>query len=119
MSEKGEQKNTDNILVLIQCLKEDIQAKQRDYEKKKLMFESAKKELKDLQCKVKDLFAVSFKIEFPQEIDTECKICMHATCNVAFTTCGHIACEACCGTLNNQCHLCRKPIEGFIKLYYN
>lgn len=46
-----------------------------------------------------------------------CKVCYDKDIGVAFVPCGHTACLECTPALLNECYMCRKPIEDFIRLY--
>lgn len=45
-----------------------------------------------------------------------CKVCLDKDVQVVFVPCGHTACLECAPALG-RCHLCRKPIERYIRLY--
>lgn len=45
-----------------------------------------------------------------------CKVCYNNEVGVAFVPCGHAACLDCAAALT-RCHICRAPIENFIRIY--
>ena len=48
-----------------------------------------------------------------------CNICLERRKDMAFL-CGHQACSVCAEELpNNLCHICRKPIERKIPLFFS
>ena len=53
-----------------------------------------------------------------QELEEQymCSICMERHWNMAFV-CGHTTCKE-CGDVLKQCHMCRKPIQKKILLYW-
>lgn len=49
----------------------------------------------------------------------ECKICLVNQVAVCLIPCGHLFCETCSGTLqNNRCHICRKAVRGTQKVFF-
>lgn len=51
----------------------------------------------------------------PTSLDNTCAVCMDRPKQIAFL-CGHQACEQ-CSPLFSECHTCRTPIEGRIRLF--
>lgn len=45
-----------------------------------------------------------------------CKVCYDKEVGVVFVPCGHAACLDCAPALS-RCHICRRPIERFIRIY--
>lgn len=47
---------------------------------------------------------------------TTCKVCYDEDVDIALVPCGHTVCKNCFTALD-KCHVCRKPIEGYVRLY--
>ena len=58
-------------------------------------------------------------------IGSTCSLCLQKPVDTFLNPCGHTGCEDCIkklqsyGSDNYNCHICRKPINSFQKIYYS